>query len=106
MKRKIKFVANAARWFDKANGNTYHSVKIERVSDGKTIFCPMTYGYEDHYKQTALRAMLEHKFIKFGHLPGGYDLNTLHLFERENGYCVYWSVSDGLKRDCIANGKA
>jgi hypothetical protein len=106
MENKIKFVANAVRWFDKANGNTYHSVNITRIEDGATIHCPFTYGYGEHYKQTALKAMLENKWMKFNHLPGGYTIETLHLYERENNYPIMWNVTDGLKRDCIANGKA
>ena len=33
-KREIKFVCYAVRWFDRINGNTYHSVRVERVKDG------------------------------------------------------------------------
>lgn len=40
-------------WFDKTGGNTYHAVRIE--ANGKVIgYIPMTYGYENHYLQTAL----------------------------------------------------
>lgn len=43
--RKIKFVCNAVRWFDKINGNTYHSVRITRIKDGKVIADQFQYGY-------------------------------------------------------------
>ena len=26
-------------------------------------------------------------------------------YERENNYPILWTVSDGLKRECVANGK-
>jgi hypothetical protein len=40
-------------WFDKTYGNTYHSVRV--WANGEVIGqVGMTYGYEDHYKQTAL----------------------------------------------------
>lgn len=97
--REIKFVANAARWFDKANGNTYHSVNITNVKTGETIYCPFTYGYEDHYKQTALKAMVDN-----GWIPTEYN-DRPYLYERENNYPIQWNVTDGLKRDCIKNGK-
>lgn len=61
--RKIKFIARAARWFDRINGNTYHSVQITCVKDDKTICCPMQCGYGDSYQQTALRAMAKAKFL-------------------------------------------
>lgn len=94
-----KYIANGVRWFDKANGNTYHSVRITRVKDNKTIYCPFQYGYDDMYRQTALKAML-----KAGWLPKKYNDSNLYSYERENNYTIYWTVSDGLKRDCIANG--
>lgn len=99
--RKIKFIARAARWFDRINGNTYHSVKITRVKDDKTIYCPMQYSYGEQYKTTALQAMAKAKF-----LPVKYrGENRQYLYERENNYPILWTVLDGLKRDCIANGK-
>lgn len=96
---KINYIANGARWFDKINGNTYHSVRVTRVSDGKTIAAPFQYGYGDHYRQTALEIMLANNW-----LPETYNRNNIFIFERENDYPIYWTVSDGLKRDCIANG--
>lgn len=102
---KIKFVAVAARWFDRVNGNTYHSVKITRTSDGAVLACPYQYGYGDQYRQSALEAM-----HKAGWLPKKYrrafdhTSSNLHLYERENDYPITWSVTDGLKRDCTRNG--
>ncbi len=96
----IKFIARGVRWFDKVNGNTYHSVRVTRCEDGKTIYCPFQYGYGDHYRQTALGAMFRRDW-----LPEGYVLETIGLFERENGYPIHWVVSDGLKRECMRNGQ-
>ena len=104
--RQIKYAAHAARWFDKANGSTYHSVRITRADTGETIAAPMQYGYGDHYRQTALALMLDAGWIpaKYGEkLPHGGTL--AYSYERENNYPILWTVSDGLKRDCVANGK-
>ncbi len=50
MKHNITIIGR--RWFQKTYGNTYHSVKV--YVDGKLIGEePFTYGYEDHYLQTA-----------------------------------------------------
>ena len=95
-----EYTAIAKRWFDRVNGNTYHSVRIIRNKDGKMIACPFTYGYERAYEQTALAAML-----KSGWLPKKYNDKNVYLFQRENNYPIEWVVSDGLKRDCVANGK-
>ncbi len=41
------------RWFERVNGNTYHSVKVYK--DGQLIgYVPFTYGYGSQYEQTAL----------------------------------------------------
>jgi len=98
--RKIKFTANTARWFDSRNGNTYHSVNITRTRDGARIACPIDYGYGDSYQQTALEAMAKEKW-----LPVKYrEKSSQHMYERENNYPILWNVTDGLKRDCVANG--
>lgn len=41
------------RWFERVNGNTYHSVA---VYDGKRLVgkADFAYGYGDQYRQTAL----------------------------------------------------
>lgn len=106
MENKIKFVANAVRWFDKVNGNTYHSVNITNIKTGKTIYCPMTYGYGEQYRQTALEAMLKNGWIdeKYG-TPTQNTRNQNYLYERDNNYPIMWNVTDGLKRACVANGQ-
>jgi hypothetical protein len=110
MENKIKFIANAVRWCDKVNGNTYHSVNITRVKDGKTIYCPFQYGYGDQYRHTAMLEMLKQGWIdnsKYTDILSKPDGNKKHYqyWERENNYPIYWNVTDGLKRDCIKNGK-
>lgn len=103
---KIKFIVNAARWFDRINGNTYHSVRVTRCEDGAQIAHELTYGYGDHYKQTALEAMAEAGWLpeKYrGRHTNGSPLS--YTYERENDYPIAWEVTDGLKRDCVRNGK-
>jgi len=103
--RQIKFIANGVRWFDKVNGNTYHSVRITNTKTGETLVAPMQYGYDDAYRQTALQTMFEAGWIpkKYGKEHSNGSTN-LYSFERENGYPIEWQVRDSLKRDCIANG--
>ena len=102
MNRVIKFTVSAKKWWDKVNGNTYHSVRCVRCKDNAVVVGSFRYGYGEHYKQTALHAMLD-----AGWLPKGYYNDNLAAFdyERENNYPILWTVSDGLKRDCVANGK-
>lgn len=44
------------RWFQKSYGNTYHAVRV--IVNGNEITSNVTYGYGDHYKETA-RQLLE-----------------------------------------------
>ncbi len=102
---KIQFTARTCQWFDKVNGNTYHSVRITRCGDGAVLSCAWQYGYGDHYRQTTLEAM-----DKAGWLPDRYQGREANgarksaLFERENDYPIVWNVSEVRKRDMVANG--
>ena len=98
--RKILFTVTAVRWFDSHPGNTYHSVRIIRHSDGAELAHELTYGYNRHYEQTALKLMLDN-----GWLAKRYDKSNYLRYNRENGYCIEYVVSDGTKKDCIDNGK-
>ena len=49
----MKCVVFGKRWFDKVNGNTYHSCEV--FVDNQSIgYIPFTYGYENQYQQTAM----------------------------------------------------
>lgn len=101
MNRKIKFICNVVKWFDKINGNTYHSVKITRCKDGKVLICeyPYTYGYGEQYKYTAIQLMINNKW-----LPKKYSKDNYYLYERENNYPIMWNITEGKKREMILNG--
>jgi len=52
------------RWFNKNEGNTYHSVTI--FADGKQIaYVPYVYGYDDQYLQTAVDKLKELGYIDY-----------------------------------------
>ena len=100
MESKIKYNCNAVKWFEKVNGNTYHSVRVTRCKDGKVIVGEYQYGYGEHYRQTALEVMTTEKW-----LPKKYRNGNAYLYERENNYPIIWNVSEGLKRECKSNGE-
>ena len=54
MKDQITIVAR--RWFQKTGGNTYHSCEVY-VNGEMVGRAPYTYGYGEHYLQTALEIM-------------------------------------------------
>ena len=42
------------RWFDRKNGNTYHSYRV--VMNGEEIgYIPFAYGYDEGYRQTVFK---------------------------------------------------
>lgn len=121
MNRIIKFTVIAKKWFDRVNGNTYHSVRCIRCRDNAVVVGTFQYGCGESYKQTALYLM-----AKVGWLIKSYSYTeytnrkaenkkpfTIKVYipenaweyERENNYPILWTVSKGLKKDCIANGK-
>jgi len=100
-KRKIKFTCIAKKFFD-IHGSTYHSVRITRLRDNKTITSGkrLIYGYGCHYEQTALKIMAENKF-----LPVKYrKKDNRHNYQRENNYPISFTAGYDLKRNAVKNG--
>lgn len=56
-------VIDGRRWFQKTYGNTYHSVRVD--IDGETYTHGETYGYGDHYLQTARKLLQDNGY----HIP-------------------------------------
>ena len=58
-KKKFSVITiDAKRWFDRINGNTYHSVAV--YVDGKLVGVkPFQYGYGEQYLQTAHEVLQE-----------------------------------------------
>ena len=111
MNRVIKFTVITKKWRDRINGNTYHSVRCVRCVDNAIVVGEFQYGYGEHYKQTALYKMFDAEWLPDFVLTGQGEaikpLTKVNLmsYERFNNYPILWTVSEGLKRDCIANGK-
>jgi hypothetical protein len=79
MKSKF-YVVNAKRWFDKVNGNTYHSVRVYENGKllGENLF---EYGYESAYMQTAL--------------------DILHKVGIATKFNVMWHFADSIGREKV-----
>ena len=64
-KPQIKYIIEGRKWFDKINGNTYHSVSIIDTATGKNIYnSPMVYGYGSQYQETAKDYLISQKLLK------------------------------------------
>jgi acetone carboxylase gamma subunit len=83
-----RFTVEAVKWRDSINGNTYHACQITRHADDRILRCPMTYGYGDHYRNTALLAM-----------RNAYWIDNDSNYEVRHNYPIIWIVYNGLKRD-------
>lgn len=63
MKKITSITIIGRRWFDKINGNTYHSSEIFLNNEFyKKI--DFHYGYEDHYIQSAYELLIEDNILK------------------------------------------
>lgn len=61
----IKYIVEGKKWFDKINGNTYHTVFIVDAKTNKLIYeSPITYGYDDAYRQTAFDFLIKGGLLK------------------------------------------
>lgn len=87
----IKYICDVKIWFDKINGNTYHSVNITDADTNKLIYSSgLTYGYGEQYEQTAKTALIK---------LGLYDKKNTYNHEF-NKSLFHWSINDNaLKRD-------
>ena len=92
MKQKVKYLIQGLRWFDKINGNTYHTVIITDLINNELIHksdC-LVYGYDDQYRQTAYDIL-----IKKGLVNEKDRLN--HTLNRER--FIYSCVDVNRKKD-------
>jgi hypothetical protein len=86
------------RWFDRINGNTYHTAEVE--VNGTTLGkSPMTYGYDEQYLQTGKEILLKHY-----DLPRGMTERSPMWQLRDYGVTLTKYVSDGLKRELAKGG--
>ncbi len=61
----VKYIVEGRRWFDKTYGNTYHTVTITSAINNTLIYeSPITYGYDDQYRQTAIDLLAEKKLFR------------------------------------------
>lgn len=91
MKSPKIIIVDARRWFEKTNGNTYHSVSVT-IDFGQGLkkigSVNFAYGYGEHYLFTAFGIMKE-----FGLFKDKEYLDFLR-YKRENQGKIYTTVTD------------
>lgn len=106
---KAKSVTILGRtWFDRVNGNTYHSARV--FVDGKHVATvPFQYGYGNQFEWNAVDALeraniFKGKQARQRNANGSAESGWSWLRDRLGlGYLV--SVSECLKRECVAFGR-
>jgi len=86
----------AKEWFDRINGNSYFSARIN-VDDKEQIILPFQYGYGDQYLHEA-----KMKLVELGYISKHKDYTWMQLprYCRENGiHLVYVKHERCLKRE-------
>jgi hypothetical protein len=93
---ELRFIVDARRWFDKKNGNTYHSVRVCDARTGAPIVaCGFRYGYGEQWRTTAKDSLI-----------------ALGLWSKEDEFnhekirrAFYWTVADvNTMRECKEHG--
>lgn len=59
----IKYIIVGKKWFDKVNGNTYHSARVYDLEKKVVAVASFRYGYGDQFVQSAFEAMKERGII-------------------------------------------
>jgi hypothetical protein len=94
-------------WFDKINGNTYHSVRIW-INGEVMAVVPMRYGYENAYQASAVEELVELGLLPETLFQHGSDRATreypLWQIARILELTVYSVLSYGKKSELFKKG--
>ena len=101
MNRIIRYIAHGKKWFDRVNGNTYHSVQVTRTKDGEKLFAAFRYGYGDSWKYTAMEKMAAN-----GWIPKKYTGLHAMSYDRDNNYPIEWIEDCATKKGAKLHGSA
>ena len=75
------------RWFERTNGNTYHSAEI--YVNGVFVYkIPFTYGYGNQFEHNAFEWLKKNGYIETA------DKGAPSIYCRENGIEYHTTVSD------------
>jgi hypothetical protein len=61
-----KYLVEGWRWFDKVNGNTYHTILVTDLDTGEEIYRSphMEYGYGEQWQHTAYQELTKKGLVK------------------------------------------
>lgn len=86
------------RWFDRINGNTYHSCEV--FVNGESVgISPMDYGYDSAYIQSGYDLLVEKEYLPDTKSPTNGSSTPLWRVCEDEGIELITRVTDGRKRD-------
>lgn len=98
-KKIISIVINGLKWFDKINGNTYHSghIIVTFNDEVKEYKIPFQYGYGEQYVYSAFEALNKEGIIKESI---NVMLSPMKYCRDNNIKLIYNAVNVSRKKDC------
>lgn len=90
LKKSDQVVVIGRRWFERVNGNTYHSVNVS-VNGEWLDGIDFTYGYDSMYEQNALELLKKH----YNNLN---NISSLWRIKYDIGCKLISTVSDVQRR--------
>ena len=89
------------RWFERVNGNTYHTARV--WVDGKEVEAvPFQYGYGDQYLQSAYEGLMESGTLPKLTYPNGIRYGLRRTCE-EFGIALSYDVADVARKGDLHN---
>jgi len=97
----ISIIVEGRKWFDKINGNTYHSANvIVTTNQGVELLkVPYQYGYGDQYLQSAFDELEKAGFVKLERYSSGASEAPWRWAEDHKVTLVYSAVDVARKKD-------
>lgn len=81
------------RWFDKKNGNTYHTSEV--IVDGMFVTKTyMTYGHGDQYIQTALEYLEQNNLVPPRETSPNHIREPIYQWKERHEINIYATVAD------------
>jgi len=93
-KEIFSIIITGKKWFDKINGNTYHSSNITVIYNDKSVkefYNPFQYGYGDHYIYTSFQLLEKEKVL---------NLNSGSHWQycQDNNIILYYSCAENCRK--------
>jgi hypothetical protein len=96
--KPVSIVVVGRRWFDKANGNTYHSVTAY-LDGAESVHVPFAYGYDYAFEQTAWEELFPKLGLSESELRyASGAMKSCSEWCRDNGVVYASEVSDVARK--------